>query len=404
MKIKSLLFVLMASVIFSTHGFAQSNKTNPKKASQGYHFTDVVVVPHTSVKNQYRSGTCWDFSGMGLVEAELLRTTGKKYNLSEMFNVYYQYSDRAVKYVRLHGKMMLGPGGETTDVLQIIKKYGMVPESVYSGMDYGTKLPVQSEMDKVLQNYVDAIVSDPNHKLTTAWHKGFDAVLTSYLGKIPKTFQYDGKTYTPQSFRDMTGFNPDDIVPITSFMAHPYFRKFPLAIPDNWRWASFYNVPMKDLIVIINNALNHGYCVAWDTDVSNKGFNWKKGVAFVPDQHPKLTGKALKEWNSLSRKQKQKRLYNADSIVQEAVITPEMRQKDYDNYTTTDDHLMLIVGIAHDQKGDVFYKVKNSWGTHQVYHGYIYVSKAYVELNTLNISVNKAAVPRDIRKKMGIKK
>ena len=404
MKIKSFLFVLIASVIFSTAGFAQSHGENQKKPNQGYLFTDEIVVPHTSVRNQYMSGTCWDYSGMGLVEAELLRTTGRKYNLSEMFNVYYQYSDRAIKYVRLHGKMMLGPGGETTDVLRIIKKYGMVPESVYSGMHYGTKLPVQGEMDKVLQNYVDAVVSDPNHKLTTAWHKGFDAVLTSYLGKIPKTFQYDGKTYTPQSFRDMTGFNPDNIVPVTSFMDHPYFKKFPLAIPDNWTWASYYNVPMKDLLIIINHALKKGYCLAWDTDVSNKGFNWKKGVAFVPDKHPNLKGEALKEWNNLSRKQKEKRLYNADSIVQEAVITPEMRQKDYDNYSTTDDHLMLIVGIAHDQKGDVFYKIKNSWGTHQVYHGYLYASKAYVELRTISIAVNKAAIPRDIRRKMGIKK
>ncbi|MBE0651148.1 MAG: aminopeptidase [Bacteroidales bacterium] len=403
MKVKSLLFMLIASLVFSTPGFARSHKKVQKKANEGYHFTDEVVVPHTSVKNQYRSGTCWDYSGLGLVEAELLRTTGKKYDLSEMFNVYYQYSDRATKYVRLHGKMMLGPGGETTDVLRIIKKYGMVPDSVYSGMDYGTKLPVQSEMDNVLQNYVDDIVSDPNHKLTPVWHKGFDAVITSYLGPLPKTFNYEGKTYTPQSFRDMTGFNPDDIIPITSFMDHPYYTKFALAIPDNWTWAKYDNVPMKDLLVIINNALKNGYCLAWDTDVSNKGFNWKKGVAFVPDEHPKLDAKALEEWNSLRRSQKEKRLYKADSIVQEATITPQLRQKDYDNYLTQDDHLMLIVGIAHDQKGDTFYKVKNSWGTDQIYHGYIYVSAAYIELNTLSISVNKAAIPAEIREKMGIK-
>jgi bleomycin hydrolase len=402
MKVKSLLFVLVASVAFSTPSFARSHKKDQKKANQGYHFTDEVVVPHTSVKNQYRSGTCWDYSGMALVEAELLRTTGKKYNLSEMFNVYYQYSGRAAKYVRLHGKMMLGPGGETTDVMRIIKKYGMVPDSVYSGMQYGTKLPVQSEMDNVLQNYVDAIVSDPNRKLTPAWHKGFDAVMTSYMGEIPKTFQYEGKTYTPQTFRDMTGFNPEDIIPITSFMDHPYFAKFPIAIPDNWTWAQYDNIPLNDLMRIINHALKSGYCLAWDTDVSNKGFNWKKGVAFVPDEHPKLEGTALSAWDNLSRKQKEERLYNADSIVQEATITPQLRQKDYDNYLTQDDHLMLIVGIAHDQNGKVFYKVKNSWGTDQVYHGYIYVSAAYIELNTLSISVNKDAIPEELRQKMGI--
>ena len=403
MKVKSFIFLLVAAFVFNFQAFGQKADTTAKKEVKGYHFTDVVVVPHPPVKNQYMSGTCWDYSGMEFVEAELMRTTGKTYNLSEMFNVYHQYSGRAIKYVRLHGKMGFGPGGETTDVMWIIKHYGMVPYSVYTGMDYGTKLPVQMEMDKVLKNYVDAIVSDPNHKLTTAWHKGFDAVLTSYLGKLPKTFKYDGKTYTPQSFRDMTGFNPDNVVPITSFMDHPYFTKYPIVVRDNWRWIPYNNVPMKDLLVIINNALRHGYTVVWGADVSNKGFNWKKGVAFVPDQHPKLKGKALKEWNSLSRKQKEKRLYNADSIVQEATITPEMRQKDYDNYTTTDDHGMLFVGIAHDQNGKTFYKVQNSWGTHQKYHGYIYVSPAYVELNTTTISVNKAAIPKDLRKKMGIK-
>ncbi len=395
---------MIASLVFSAPGFARSHKKNQKKSDQGYHFTDEVVVPHTSVKNQYRSGTCWDFSGMALVEAELLRTTGKKYDLSEMFNVYYQYSGRAAKYVRLHGKMMLGPGGETTDVLRIIKKYGMVPQSVYSGMQYGTKLPVQGEMDQVLQSYVDAIVSDPNHKLTPVWHKGFDAVMAAYMGPIPKTFQYEGKTYTPQSFRDMTGFNPDDIIPITSFTDHPYYTEYPLVIPDNWTWASYHNVPLNDdLLTIVKHALKSGYCLAWDADVSNKGFNWKKGVAFVPDQHPKLEGKALTDWNSLSERQKEAKLYNADSMVQEATITPELRQKDYDNYLTNDDHLMLIVGIAHDQNGNTFYKVKNSWGTDQVYHGYIYVSTAYLELNTLSISVNKAAIPAEIRQKMGIR-
>ena len=403
MKIKTFIILLVGAFMFNFQAFAQKADTTAKKEVKGYHFTDEVVVPHTPVNNQYMSGTCWDYSGLEFVQDEILRTTGKKYNLSEMFNVYHQYSGRAIKYVRLHGKMGFGAGGETTDVMWIIKHYGMVPDSVYTGMDYGTKLPVQMEMDKVLKNYVDAIVSNPNHKLTTAWHKGFNAVMTSYLGKLPETFKYDGKTYTPESFREMTGFNPDNIVPVTSFMAHPYFKTFPIVVRDNWRWIPYNNVPVKDMLVIINNALKHGYTVVWGTDVSNKGFNWKKGVAFVPNKHPKLEGKALKEWNSLSRKQKEKRLYNADSIVQEATITPEMRQKAYNNYSTTDDHGMLFVGIAHDQNGKTFYKVQNSWGTHQKYHGYIYVSPAYVELNTTTISVNKEAIPKKLRKKMGIK-
>lgn len=392
---------MLLALVFSTQGFAQ--KSNVKKPLKGYHFTDEVVVPHTSVKNQYRSGTCWSYAGIGLVEAELLRTTGKKYDLSEMFCVNHTYSDRAIKYVRLHGKMQLGSGGETDDVLRVIKKYGMVPNSVYSGMDYGTKLPVQGELDAVLQNFVNAIVMNKNHKLTPVWHKAFDAVLATYLGKLPTTFMYEGKKYTPQSFRDMTGFNPDNIISITSYMDHPYYKAFPIAIPDNWLWAPYMNVPMRDLMAIIDHALKNGYTVAWGADVSDRGFNWKKGVAFIPNQHPKLTESEQARWDTLSRKEKQKELYNADSIVQEANITPKMRQVHYNDYLTTDDHGMLIVGIARDQKGDEFYKIKNSWGTHQKYKGYFYASKAYVELQTISIAVNKDAIPKKIRREMKIK-
>lgn len=400
MKVKSLLFVLIASLVFSTPGFA--HKKSAKKAVKGYQFTDEIVVPHTSVKNQYRSGTCWSYSGIGLVEAELLRTTGKKYNLSEMFCVNHTYADKAIKYVRLHGKLQFGSGGENDDVLRVIKKYGLVPDSVYSGMDYGTKLPVQGELDAVLQNYVDAIVSNKNRKITPVWHNGFDDILAAYLGPLPKTFTYEGKQYTPESFRDMTGFNPDNIIAITSYMDHPYFKAFPLAIPDNWLWASYNNVPLNDMMSIIDNALKNGYCVAWGADVSDRGFNWKKGVAIVPSQNPKMEGSDQAKWEALSQRQKEKELYSFDSIVQEANVTPQMRQQNYDNYLVTDDHGMLIVGIAHDQKGDTFYKIKNSWGTDQVYHGYFYASKAYVELQTLSIGVNKAAIPADIRQKMGI--
>ena len=403
MKIKAFIFLMVAAFVFNIQAFAQTD-TTAKKELKGYHFTDDVVVPHTSVKNQYRSGTCWSYSGIGFVEAEILRTTGVKYNLSEMFCVDHMYSDKAVKYVRLHGKMQFGSGAETEDVLRTIKLYGMVPDSVFSGMQYGTKLPVEGELDKVLQNFVDAIVADPNHKLTPVWHKAYDAVLASYFGPLPKTFTWKGKEYTPQSFRDMTGFNPDNIVPITSYMKHPYYKPFPLAIPDNWLWASSMNVPLDDMMAIIDYALRHGYTVAWGADVSDRGFNWRKGVAIIPSQHPKLTGSDQAKWEALSQRQKQKELYSFDSIVQEVTVTPEMRQEHYDNYLVTDDHGMLIVGIAHDQKGNIYYKVKNSWGTDQKYHGYFYASKAYVELQTLSIAVNKEAIPKEIRKKMGIKK
>ncbi|MBN2637810.1 MAG: aminopeptidase [Bacteroidales bacterium] len=401
MNTKSFAWILAAFFMFGQLNLSAQDKNT--KNEKGYHFTDEVVVPHTSVKNQYRSGTCWSYSGIGLVEDELLRTTGKKYDLSEMFCVNHTYSDKAVKYVRLHGKLNFGPGAEIGDVLRVIKQYGMVPQEAYTGMQYGTKLPVQNELDAVLQDFVDAIVKDPNHKITPVWHNAFDAVLDTYLGPLPKTFTYEGKEYTPESFRDMTGFNPDDITNFTSFMNHPYDKPYQLEIPDNWLWADYMNVSMEDMMKIIDNALKNGYTVGWGADVSDRGFNWKEGVAIVPAEHPELKGSDQAKWEALSQREKQKMLYNFDSIVQEATITPEMRQEHYNNYQTTDDHGMVIVGIAKDQKGDIFYKIKNSWGTDQKYHGYFYASKAYVELQTVSFSVNKQAVPKDIRKKIGIK-
>jgi len=402
MRIKSFIFLLVAAFMLNFQSFAQSS-TTAKKEVKGYHFTDDVVVPHTPVKNQYRSGTCWSYSTLSFVEDELLRTTGKKYNLSEMFYVYHMYSGRSIKYVRLHGKLQFGSGGEAADVFTSIKKYGIVPESVYTGMQYGTKLPVEGELDAVLQNFVDAIVKNKNHKLTPVWHKAFDAVLDSYFGKLPTTFKYEGKEYTPQSFRDMTGFNPDNIVAITSFKDHPYYKAFPLAIPDNWLWESTMNVPLSDMMAIIDNALKNGYTVDWGADVSDPGFNWRKGVAIIPNPHPTLNDSLQARWDTLSRREKRKELYNFDSLVQEVTVTPAMRQQHYDNYLVTDDHGILIVGIAHDQNGKTFYKIENSWGKDQKYKGYFYASRAYVELQTMDIAVNKEAIPKKIRKKMGIK-
>ncbi len=201
----------------------------------------------------------------------------------------------------------------------------------------------------------------------------------------------------------MTGFNPDNILSLTSFKDHPYYKAFPIAIPDNWLWAPYMNVPLSSMMAIINNALKNDYTVAWSADVSDRGFNWKKGIAIIPNKHPNLTGSGEARWEALSHRQQQQELYNFDSIVQEVTVTPTMRQKHYDDYLVTDDHGMLIVGIARDQKGDVFYKIKNSWGTDQKYKGYFYASKAYVELQTISIAVNKEAIPKKFKKEMKIK-
>lgn len=400
MKLK-LSWLLIATFMFNLSIFAQEEKKEEKK---GYQFTDKIVVPHTSVKNQYRSGTCWSFSGIGFVEAEILRTKGVAYDLSEMFVVNHTYSDKATKYVRLGGKLNFGSGAEFTDVFRVIRKYGLVPDTVYPGLNYGEKKHVHGELDEILKSYVDAVVKNKNRKLTPVWHEGFDKVLDTYLGDLPTTFTYEGKEYTPESFRDMTGINPDDYVAFTSYTHHPFYKPFALEIPDNWLWADWMNVPMEDMMAIIDNALENGYTVAWGADVSDKGFSWKKGVAVIPDEtRPDLSGTDRANWEKLTEKEKRKALYDFDHIIKEKVITQEMRQKEYNDYEVTDDHGMQIVGIAYDQNGDKFYKIKNSWGTDQVYKGYFYASVPFVELQTIGITVNKKAIPKKIAKECDIK-
>ena len=402
MKKKSILWLSMAVLFLGTPAMAQD--TTKTKKEKGYVFTDEIIIPHTSVKNQYRSGTCWSFSGISFIESELMRISNKEYDLSEMFCVNHTYSDKATKYVRLHGNLTFGSGAEFTDVFRVWKLYGMVPDSVYPGLDYGEKMHTHGEMDEVLKDYVEAIVKNKNRKLTPVWHEGFDKVVDTYLGNLPEKFTYKGTEYTPRKFADMTGFNPDNYVELTSYMSHPYYQEFDIAIPDNWLWAPIWNVTMDDLMEIIDNALENGYSVAWGADVSDKGFSWKNGVAIIPDEtKPDLTGTEKEKWEALTKKEKQKALYSFDGPVEEKTITPEMRQQHYDDYLVTDDHGMHIIGMAKDQDGNKFYKVKNSWGTENTkYDGYFYASEAFVKLQTIGIAVHKDAIPKQIRKKMDL--
>lgn len=401
MRITSIA-LLVITLVFSTQLKAQDeNKKDDKKA---YEFTDVNIVKHTSVKNQYRSGTCWSFSGVGLVEAEILRKTGKEYDFSEMFFVNHTYSDRATKFVRMNGKLNFGGGAEFTDVFRVIKLYGLVPETVYPGLNYGEPMHTHGELDLVLKSYVESIVKNKNHKLTTVWHDAYDKILATYLGELPSTFTYEGTEYTPKSFAESTGFNPDDYIEITSYTHRPYYKPFMMEIPDNWLWSSTYNVKLDEMMSTIDNALENGYAVGWGADVSDKGFSWKKGVAIIPAENkPDLTGTEKEKWEALTKKEKKKAMYAFEGPVEEKVITPEMRQEHYDNYLVTDDHGMLIVGTAVDQDGNKFYKIKNSWGTEgHIFDGYFYASEAFVKLQTIGIAVNKEAVPKKIYKKFNL--
>lgn len=367
-----------------------------------YQFETITDVPHTAVKSQYRSGTCWSFANLGFLESELLRTTGKTYDLSEMFMVRHVYVAKTIKYVRLHGNLNFGPGGGFSDMFYVVDNFGIMPESAYDGLVIGEENHVHGEMDAVLQAYADAVIKKKNGKLTPVWQKGLNGILDAYLGEVPETFEIDGMTMTPTEFLKQTNFNSSDYVELSSFTHVPYYKPFVMQIPDNWMWSESYNLPLDEMMKTIDNALENGYTVGWDADVSDKGFGWKKGVAIVPEQDlSKLPEKLSDSLKAMTKADRAKQFYNFESVFQEQEITPEIRQMAYDNYETTDDHLMLIVGSAKDQLGNKYYKVKNSWGHEDhIYDGYFYASEAFVAYKTLSILIHKDGLSKKIKAKL----
>ncbi len=397
------ILVTLAGVAIALSCFAQEALQDTTKQEEGFVFTTVKESPITSVKNQNRSSTCWSFSALGFLEAELLRLNKGEYDLSEMFVVHHTMVDRAVNYVRLHSESSFSPGGSFYDVLYCMKHYGLVPQEAMPGIMYGDTLPNHSELDAVAEAYVNAIAKGRFKKLSPVWKKGLEAVYSTYLGERPETFTYNDKEYTPQTFAAELGLKAEDYVSITSYTHHPFYSQFAIEVPDNWRNGLSYNVPMEEMMAIIDNAVDKGYTIAWGADVSEDGFN-RKGIGVMPDAEKgaDLTGSDMAHWLGLSAADKRTEL--TKKPLPEMEVTQEMRQEAYDNWETTDDHGMMIFGLAKDQNGKEYYMVKNSWGTTKsTYKGIWYVSKAFATYKTMNFVVHKDAIPKDIRKKLGIK-
>ena len=366
-----------------------------------YTFTTVKAAPITSIKNQASSGTCWSFSTISFLESEAIRLgnirdEAKYPDFSEFFVVSTSYKERAEKFVRLDGKLGFSAGSGSGDVFDVVRNHGIVPNAEMTGMNYGTPLPQQAELDAVLYAYVQA-VSNARGTRTTAWKRGFDAVVDEYLGKAPETFVVDGKTYTPASYRDAMKINPDDYIELTSFTHHPFYTWFALEVCDNWRGSRAFNVPIDELMAVLDNALDNGYTVCWGADVSHDGFT-RDGLGILIDT--KASASAGSDQEHWVGKEEGK---PAPVVVIEGVPTQESRQKEFDDKTMTDDHGMHIYGIATDQDGKKYYMVKNSWGETGRYKGIWYVTEPFVKAQTLDITVHKSALTKELKKKLNIK-
>lgn len=401
------IFSMAAMLSVALSGVAQTESTDSvEKKPEGFVFTDVITIPSTSVKNQNKSGTCWSFAGTGFIEDAVRKVKGDSLDLSEMFTVRQCYLDKARRYVRLQGKGNVDQGGSIVDVAYVMDNYGAIPEEVYSGLNYGEEKHDHAELSRALMAYMNAVAG--SRKMTTAWEAGLKGILDAYLGPVPETFEYQGKTYTPKSYAESLGLDfGNDFVALTSYTHHPYYKPFALEVCDNWLWAPYYNVPLDEMMNIIDNALENGYTVNWAADVSEPGFKWKEGYAVLPAKKTEadLNGTELSRWVTLSKADREAEAYKytGPSDLLEVNVTPEERQRMFDNHETTDDHGMVIVGTATDQEGNKYYKVKNSWDTDHVYGGYFYASRPYVMAKTMSFMVHKNALPKNVKKQLNIK-
>jgi bleomycin hydrolase len=384
--------LFLANSVWAQDDLVKKSTQNAVETTGKYEFTTVVDLEATSVKNQASSSTCWSYAGIGFIESEMIRLGKQPIDISEMFVVRMAYIEKARKYVRMHGTINFAQGGEMPDVFYVFEKYGAMPQEAYTGLNYGAEKNQHGELEMALKSYLDAIIKNKNGKLSGAWEKGFAAILDAYLGEVPESFTWNGKSYTPRTFADnVVGLNPADYVTITSFTHHPFYTSFILELPDNWFWSTAYNLPVDEFMGELNNALNTGYTIAWATDVSEKGFSVRNGLAIVP----------AKDWSAMTTEEAKEVFI---SPKEELAITQEMRQVAFDDYTTQDDHGMQITGIVKDQNGSLYYITKNSWGdiANPYETGYIYASEAFVKYKTVSFLMHKDALTKKTKKALGI--
>lgn len=400
---KKIIALALLAVVAT--GANAKGKKQPKVDPNKPVFTIVKENPITSVKDQNRSGTCWAYSTLSYFESEILKSTGKTYDLCESFVANKDYMDRAIQVVRYHGDMQFSQGGSAYDVYYVLKNYGICPENAmpFPGSLYGDSLNNFNEFFSLLEPYVEGIATNKASKISGQWKVGFQGILDAYLGKCPENFTYEGKNYTPKSFASSLGLNMDDYVTITSYTHHPFYSQFVVEVQDNWRNPASYNLPMDEMMQIIDNAVMNGYTVAWGGDVSEPGFT-RDGLAYMIDakKMQSLQGSDMARWLGLSPAKRRNLIDSLGCNVPEVQATQEMRQERFDNWLLTDDHGMLIYGIAKDQNGKEYYMVKNSWGETGKYKGTWYMTKTFIAANTMDYMVNKNAIPANIRKKMGI--
>lgn len=390
--------ILSSAMLFiALSAMAQADSLKPV-------FTTVKEIPITSVKNQARSGTCWNYSTLSFFEAEILKKSKKTYDLCEMFICNKNYMDRAIVKVRMHGDAQFSQGGSAYDVLAVMKNYGICPEESMPlpGTMYGDTLNNFNQFFEVMEPYVNAVAHSSAKTLNPAWKNGLQGILDAYLGKCPEEFTYEGKKYTPKSFAESLGLDFDDYVSITSFTHYPFYTEFPVEVQDNWRQPGSWNLPIEEVEKVIDNAIEQGYTIAWGGDVSEDGFT-RQGLALLYDaENADQTGSDMAHWLKLSATEKMNKIKELGVNLVESEVTQEKRQEEYDNWTLTDDHGMLIYGIAKDQTGREYYMVKNSWGVTGEYDGTWYMSKNFILAKLMDFMINKNAIPKDIRKKLGI--